>query len=97
MKKTVVFISIVVISTMMTGCFLLGEQSARITIDADEFKIKAEEAGYFVYDGIDRITGEMVIVDCLIAAKGVAPVEYEIVFMVAPTIGEAMYAYQSKI
>jgi len=88
MKKAALLLGVVVISSMLLGC-----SASRNPIDADTFRTKAEEAGYTV---IDTINPDGTAGDCLLAIKNPEGIEYQIEFVIVPTVEQAKSIYQEK-
>ena len=81
---------LVLIFTMLPGC-----QMSRMPISANEFKTRAEAAGYFVQDALDQFP-EGAAETYLIAFVGGDAIEYQIEFAVTSTTEQAVSAYRQN-
>ena len=87
MKKSFFFLSIIMALVILIGC-----QSSRNPITANEFTAKAETVGYTVQDAANQFPKDAVE-DYLIAIKGTDTIDYQIEFAVVPTVEQAINAY----
>ncbi|MCL1790858.1 MAG: hypothetical protein FWG40_05795 [Peptococcaceae bacterium] len=92
MKKVSVLLVVVtaIMLVLLTGC-----QTSRTPLTANEFKTKAEAAGYDVQDAKSQFA-EGVVSDYLIAVKGTTAIDYQIEFAVVPTANQAIDSYHQN-
>ena len=91
MKKIAISALLIVTLLVLTSC-----QMSRTAITADEFKSKAEAAGFTIQDSKDQFEDGLVA-DYLIAFKGdVSAIDYKIEFLVLPTVDDAKVSYNQN-
>jgi len=88
MKKVALLLGVVLVFSMLSGCKL-----SRASIDTDTFKTNAEAAGYTVFDTTNYYPDDIVGI-CQIATKGSDYIEYQIEFVLVPTVEQAKVIYQ---
>ncbi|MCL2672140.1 MAG: hypothetical protein FWF10_08910 [Clostridiales bacterium] len=91
MKKRMAFLLALLFLLAAAG----GCQSDRTPINAAEFQAKAEAAGLLVVDAIEQVP-EGAVEAYLIAVAGIDAIEYQIEFIVMPSVEEAIDAYQQN-
>jgi len=87
MKKSFFFLPIVITLVVLIGC-----QSSRTPITANEFTVKAETVGYTIQDAANQFP-EGSVENYLIAFKGTDTIDYKIEFAVLPTVEQTINAY----
>jgi len=91
MKKTLILATV----ALMLATALIGCNVSRAPIDAATFAEKAEAAGYRIQNAIDQLA-EGKADDYLIAIAGAETINYQIEFIVVPTVQQAITAYQDN-